>query len=81
MQLIDFNDTPQIAFVSGFLKGMASPFLLFGEFSALPLPTVPQIPRPSMEIESGIASDWIRVGASLQAAMNSYDETEQVSSK
>lgn len=81
MQLIDFTDTPQKALLSGFLKGMASPYLLFGEFSAMPLPAVMQIPRPDMAIDKAIASDWARVGTSLQAAMSAYGEKQQASAK
>lgn len=70
---VNLKESQHTAFVRGFWKGMAAPVMLFGSTS-LPVEARPiefqQIPRR----QSSPASDWVRVGDSLRAAVRRYRE-------
>lgn len=70
MLLIDFNSKPRVAFAHGFLKGLAAPVVLFGNFAAPQIPAVQQIVPPGQR--STIAGDWSKIGDDIRNATTSY---------
>lgn len=68
MQIINPTDTKRTAFVRGFWKGMAAPMMLFSAFE-LPAQAQPIAFQPLRRRPVQHASDWVRVGDALRAAV------------
>lgn len=77
--IIDFNGTKREAFVRGFLKGLAAPVALFSTHTPPEVPQVPMIEPPSHPNgdAGALASDWARIGHSLQMAVGRYEQQAQ----
>lgn len=57
------------AFTRGFWKGLASPLALFAPTTAAQLPEITTMDLPKRRTDA--ASDWVRVGDALRAAIRS----------
>lgn len=67
--IVELNTTRRQAFKRGFLKGLGSPMLIFGNFKLDPsIANCEFQPLPSRK-RGSIAGDWLRVGSSIRSAM------------
>jgi len=65
MFTLDFRSSRRGAFVHGFLKGMASPAMLYHREDAPKIPKFVEIKPPSYPIAGALAGDWVRIGADM----------------
>jgi hypothetical protein len=79
--IIDFASDPKEAFARGFMRGLAAPVTLFGHNDAPSLPGVQMVepPAPGREIADALASDWVRIGESMQRAVHRHEQGQQAS--
>lgn len=73
--VVDLKSTRKTAFVRGFWKGMAAPVMLFSS-SALPAEAQPIEYKPLERPPAPPASDWVRVGQGLRAALIEQRRTD-----
>jgi hypothetical protein len=62
MVIIDFANTKKQAFISGFAKGLAAPFMLFGSFKAPALTPVADVDLSTHIAQNPIENDWRAIG-------------------
>ena len=74
MLLINFNLSPNAAFVQGFTKGLGAPVMLFGNFKAPTMPAVLPVQPASQAPLAAIAGDWNRVGNDIRTAVRSHGQ-------
>lgn len=74
MVVIDFKDTKKQAFIKGFYKGIAAPLMLFGSFTAPPLPEVKPIIPPHQGDEQALNGDWKTIGLDFNNAITKYGQ-------
>ena len=72
MFILDFKASRRKAFAHGFLKGMASPSMLYHRESLPDLPKVTQIKAPSYPIGEALAGDWVRIGNDLVTVIGKH---------
>jgi hypothetical protein len=81
MFTLDFRSNPRSAFAHGFLKGLASPAMLYYREGAPELPQFAAITPPSYSIAEALAGDWVRIGADMSRVIERNDKTSQQASK
>ncbi|KQU75936.1 MULTISPECIES: hypothetical protein [unclassified Rhizobacter] len=79
--IIDFALDPKEAFARGFMRGLASPVILFVHNEAPSLPGVQRVEPPASgrEIAAALASDWARIGESMHRAVHRHEQGQQAS--
>jgi hypothetical protein len=75
ISVLELGATPSAAFLRGLAKGLAAPFLLYGNFtSAVTLPTVQTVEPVRMRPQA--RNEWETVGADLRAVLLRYEQAE-----
>lgn len=73
--ILKFSVRPRQAFASGFMKGLGAPYMLFGNFEAGTLPTIPVVTPQVLDPYHAILKDWTMVGQDINTASQKYGET------
>ena len=70
MDFMVIKATRRTALANGFLRGLASPLLIYSSFT-LPIEARPQFQKVKNPAETtdGVKGDWKRVGAGLKSAI------------
>ena len=76
MFIIDFKNGPARAFMHGFMKGLASPVVLYHVESAPAIPKISYVYPSNTTIAEAIAGDWQRIGTDLYNVISSNDPTQ-----
>jgi hypothetical protein len=66
MLIVNFSTTPKQAFTHGFIKGLAAPIILFGNYTAPTLPEIKWIALPSESPDQSLAKDWKNIGTDFK---------------
>jgi hypothetical protein len=77
MLIINFSNTPKQAFAHGFIKGLAAPMILFGNYTAPPLPEINWISLPSDSPDQSLANDWKNIGTDFKNAIVIYGKNTE----
>ena len=72
MVIIDFSNSSKQAFKHGFLKGLAAPVMLFGNFNAPPLLEIKQISFPNITDDQALNNDWLAIGSDFNNVITRY---------
>ena len=67
MVIINFTSTSKQALRNGFIKGIASPVMLFGNFDAPPIQKIRPIKMPTLNAVEALSQDWLSIGNDLNA--------------
>ena len=70
--IIDFNTTSRQAFKHGFIKGLAAPVMLFGNFAAPTLPIIPAI-QLDFNQQNAFDKDWQEIGKDFRKVIANYE--------
>ncbi len=77
MLIINFSSSPKQAFAHGFIKGLAAPMILFGNYAAPPLPEINWISLPSDPPDQSLANDWKNIGTDFKNVMVIHGKTNE----
>ncbi len=78
MYLLNLSDLPRQAFTHGFLKGLAAPIMIFSDWRAPDLPTIPAVEAPqAVPIQQVLAADWYRIGTDLANVVSAHGNAKQ----
>jgi hypothetical protein len=74
--VLDFKHNRRHAIVRGFWRGMAAPASLFVVHSAPAVAQIEQVKPPRQTTAGALASDWRRVGKSMNKAIERHEQQE-----
>jgi hypothetical protein len=77
MLLIDFSETPKKAFARGFIKGLAAPMVLFGNYHAPILTDIKWVTPPKESTDQALVNDWIKIGGDINRVIYLHGQTAQ----
>ena len=77
MLLIDFKLPPKQSFKKGFLKGMAAPVVMFGNFSVQRVPSVQLVKSGAVNSNQAMSANWKAVNSDLSTAIVEYGTAEK----
>lgn len=77
MLLINFSETPKKAFARGFIKGLAAPMVLFGNYPAPSLPELKWVTIPKESTDQMLINDWIKIGNDINRVIVLHGQTTQ----
>jgi hypothetical protein len=78
MYLLNLSALPRQAFMHGFLKGLAAPIMIFSDWRAPDLPTIPAVEAPrAVPTQQVLAADWHRIGADLANVVSAHGNAQQ----
>lgn len=81
MFILDFRSNRQNAFVHGFLKGLASPAMLYHREDAPTIPQFVEIKPPSYSIAEALAGDWVRIGTDMSKVIEQNGKVSSQAAK
>ncbi len=73
--MMNFSQSPRIAFEQGLLKGLGAPYLLFGRFECQSPAAIEPIRLAHVSTAAALAGDWQKIGIDMQAAIEQYDQS------
>ena len=75
-QVLNFQSTPRASFLRGIAKGMAAPFLLYGDFSSVIAVPQVQTVRPE-RLRPQARNDWEAIGGDMRMALLRYEQEQR----
>jgi hypothetical protein len=81
MFTLSFRTRRSNAFAHGFMKGLASPAMLFRHVEIQAAPRFVEIKAPSYSIAEAFAGDWARIGADMTKVIERHGEATSQAAK